>query len=408
MSENKAAVLKKKKKHGFLYLRMVSGSDIWIHVAMVVLMLFGLIMIGSASMGLAVGNNTYLLKTVGKQLVFIIIGYLMMTTLSNRFKLSFLKSRSFPIVMFVMEIALLACLVFSAVGGARAWIRLPLPGLEITIQPSEFAKIIAMLIVAAYAGDTDIHFKNEWDSVKRPIIFIGIFVVTVLVLQSDLGSAAVIFLISCVCLLIPKNAQMRRFQRMLRVLFWIMVAAVVLILSPEGSVIIKSLPIATYMKNRFLSAINPFSDQYGSGYQLVNGLTAFATGGWFGLGFGNSIRKYMDFPAANTDFILAIIVEELGFAGFLFLMILYGTIIFRMLSYAIKIKSERAKIILVGTSMYFLIHIFFNIGGVTGLIPLTGVPLLLVSAGGSSAMSIMACVGIAQSVISAYKNGEIE
>jgi cell division protein FtsW len=375
---------------------------------MVVLMLFGLIMIGSASMGLAVGNNTYLLKTVGKQLVFIIIGYLMMTTLSNRFKLSFLKSRSFPIVMFVMEIALLACLVFSAVGGARAWIRLPLPGLEITIQPSEFAKIIAMLIVAAYAGDTDIHFKNEWDSVKRPIIFIGIFVVTVLVLQSDLGSAAVIFLISCVCLLIPKNAQMRRFQRMLRVLFWIMVAAVVLILSPEGSVIIKSLPIATYMKNRFLSAINPFSDQYGSGYQLVNGLTAFATGGWFGLGFGNSIRKYMDFPAANTDFILAIIVEELGFAGFLFLMILYGTIIFRMLSYAIKIKSERAKIILVGTSMYFLIHIFFNIGGVTGLIPLTGVPLLLVSAGGSSAMSIMACVGIAQSVISAYKNGEIE
>ena len=148
-------------------------------------------------------------------------------------------------------------------------------------------------------------------------------------------------------------------------------------------------------------------DQYGSGYQLVNGLVSFASGGWFGVGFGNSVRKYTDFPAANTDFILAIVVEELGFVGFLLLMTAYAVIIFRLLFFAMKIKNEQARIILVGTAMYFLVHIIFNVGGVTGFIPLTGVPLLMISSGGSSTLSIMMCVGIAQGVIAAYNRGEI-
>ena len=164
----------------------------------------------------------------------------------------------------------------------------------------------------------------------------------------------------------------------------------------------------TYQKNRFLSAINPFIDQYGDGYQLVNGLISFATGGMFGVGFGKSIQKYTNFPAANTDFILAVLVEETGFVGFLGLMGLYTLLIVRLFLYANRIRSERAKMILVGTAMYFMVHIFLNVGGVTGLIPLTGVPLPLMSAGGSSAMSMMFAVGIAQAVISQYHKGEIE
>ena len=171
---------------------------------------------------------------------------------------------------------------------------------------------------------------------------------------------------------------------------------------------IESLPfLKTYQKNRFLSAVNPFIDQYGDGYQLVNGLVSFATGGWFGVGFGKSIRKYTNFPAANTDFILAVLVEEMGFCGFLVVMGLYTFLIVRLFLYAAKIRSEKAKIILVGTAMYFMVHIFLNVGGVTGLIPLTGVPLPLFSAGGSSAMSMMLSVGISQAVISRFHKGEI-
>ena len=215
-------------------------------------------------------------------------------------------------------------------------------------------------------------------------------------------------LIAFTCFLIPSHPQLRRTQRRLGLLFLALLAFTVILLTPWGEGLINALPLKEYQKNRILSAINPFADQYNTGYQLINGLVSFATGGWFGLGFGNSVRKYTNFPAANTDFILAIIVEELGIVGFLAVFIPYCIIIIQLFRYAQKIRSEKAKIILVGTAMYFLIHMIFNIGGVTGLIPLTGVPLLMISAGGSSTLSIMCCVGFSQAVIAKYKQGEIE
>lgn len=398
---------KNQKKH--FSIRLVRGSDIWIHLAMIFLMVFGLVMIGSASMGLAVGNNGYLVKTVVKQAGFLILGYIIMTWLSRNFAMDFFKSSWFPGLMILMEVLLLACLAFHGTNGARAWIRIPLPGLDVSIQPSEFAKIMTMLIVAGYTGDITRHFKKTRELLLKPVLFIGIYVFTVAILQSDFGSAMVIFIIACVCFLIPNHPQMRGFQIFLRICFWIAVVAAIVILSPGGAKFIESLSfLHAYQKKRFESAINPFQDQYGSGYQLVNGLVSFATGGWFGKGFGNSIRKYTDFPEANTDFILAIVVEELGFVGFLVLMAAYCVIIFRLLAYAMKIHNEKAKIILVGTATYFLVHIFVNIGGVTGLIPLTGIPLLMISSGGSSTLSIMMAVGISQAVIGQYKRGEIQ
>ena len=116
----------------------------------------------------------------------------------------------------------------------------------------------------------------------------------------------------------------------------------------------------------------------------------------------------MNFPEASTDFILAIYVEELGWVGFLFLILLYSIIIFRLIHYAKRIKSEAAKIILIGSATYFLVHIFFNIGGITGLIPLTGIPLPLLSSGGTSAVAFMMSIGLSQAVIAAYKRKELQ
>ena len=158
-------------------------------------------------------------------------------------------------------------------------------------------------------------------------------------------------LIAFTCFLIPSHPQLRRTQRRLGLLFLALLAFTVLLLTPWGEGLINALPLKEYQKNRILSAINPFADQYNTGYQLINGLVSFATGGWFGLGFGNSVRKYTNFPAANTDFILAIIVEELGIVGFLAVFIPYCIIIIQLFRYAQKIRSEKAKIILVGTAM---------------------------------------------------------
>ena len=108
----------------------------------------------------------------------------------------------------------------------------------------------------------------------------------------------------------------------------------------------------------------------------------------------------MYLPEATTDYILPIIVEELGIFGFLFIVLLYGVILYRLFYYAFKAKSEGYKVILIGTAMYLSVHFLLNVGGVSGLIPLTGVPLLFISSGSSSLLSVCIAIGISQAVIS--------
>ena len=122
----------------------------------------------------------------------------------------------------------------------------------------------------------------------------------------------------------------------------------------------------------------------------------------------DTIRKYTDFPASNTDFILAIVIEELGFMGFLLIAICYMVIIIRLYKYAFKMKNEKGRIVLVGVATYLFVHFLFNVGGVTGFIPLTGVPLLMISAGGTSTSTTMVAIGLGQAIISQYRQGVIE
>ena len=390
------------------FLRMPKRADGPIFYSIIILSLFGLLMIASSSMGLTVGNPGRLALILIKQIVFLAGGYFSMTWLAFNFRLSFLKSGSFPVWALGIGGALLFCLVFPAAGGARAWIRVPISGVDISIQPSEFAKIMVILVIAAYCGDVKKIFKTNGEIVRRPLIFVVGYILIVLILQSDMGSAAVIFFISIICMMIPQHPQMRLFQNTIRGLFAVGVVGAFYLLSPYGEAVIRRLPLKQYQINRFLSSVNPFIDMYDAGFQLVNGLVSFATGGWFGLGFGNSVRKYTNFPAANTDFILAIIVEELGIVGFMIIFIPYMVIIVQLFRYAMQIKSEQARIILVGTATYLVIHCLFNIGGVTGMIPLTGVPLLMISSGGSSTLAFMIAVGISQAVIDQYRKGMIK
>lgn len=397
--------MEKKRKSGAL--RMPYLYDRYVHFATLVLVLFGLVMITSASMGLAAGNTIYLVNVVAKQIIFSIVGYVGMLLVAKVFTFQRLRDNISLIVIGTI-IALLFALAFQSVGGARAWIRIPMPGGEVTIQPSEFAKISIMLVVAVYLCDLKMKKPTNWELIKTPTILIGIFVFIVAVLQSDFGSAVVMLAIAVIIFLIPQHPQLIKYQKILFILIICGIIGVVFLVSPLGANFVQHLPLAEYQKNRILSAVNPFVDKYGSGYQLVNGLVSFASGGFFGVGFGNSVRKYTNFPAANTDFILSIVVEELGFLGFMVIFVCYGLIILRLFKYAFKMKSEKGKVILIGTSMYILIHFIFNVGGVTGLIPLTGVPLLMISYGGSSTMAAMLAIGLSQAVISRYKQGEFE
>lgn len=334
------------KKRKFLNLRMPKSSDHFLHAAMIILMLFGIIMVGSASMGVAGGNNRFLVITIVKQVIYAVAGYTAMTFLANHFQLKKLKSSTTFLVILATIASLLLCLLFVETNGARAWIRIPLGVTEVTLQPSEFAKIIAILVIALYLGDNLHSYSKKFDLIKRPLFIDGVILFIVWILQSDFGSMAVIFVIICVCFLVPNHPQLRGYQRVLTILFYGSVILGFYILSPSGEHLIAKMTfLKTYQIKRFISAINPFMDQYGTGYQLISGLISFATGGWFGKGLGNSVRKYTNFPAASTDYILAIVVEELGFVGFIGLLAVYGFIIFVLLRYALKMRSEKGRII---------------------------------------------------------------
>lgn len=390
------------------YIKLNADSDLAIHLDVLALCIFGVIMIGSATMGTTVGNFQALALTIAKQLLYVCVGYILMAKLSNSFSIRQLRENGFSYIVITLFIAMLACLAFPSVKGAKAWLRIPFPKFEMTIQPAEFAKIIVYLLVAAHLGDRKKNPKETWwDVVKKPFVLCGLIFAITLFLQKDFGTMTIQFLIFCIVFLIPKNTRLRPLQHILIGLFFVAVVAAIFILSPYGNGIIAHLPIATYQKNRLYSAIDPFKDKYGSGYQIVASLIAMSEGGWTGRGIGNSIRKYMNFPEANNDFILAIVIEELGFVGFLVLMALYAFLILRLLHYARRIHSETAKIILVGCAMYYGLHIFLNVGGVTGLIPMTGIPLPLISAGGSSAIAFLSSIGLCQAVIGAYKRKEI-
>ena len=392
---------------------MPKGYDKTLHYVVIILAIFGTLMIGSASMGLRIDDTSYsnnlLVKTLVKQIVTVIVGYLAMLVLARSFNIKKITAEIVFTTVALTFISLVACLAFDSVGGAKAWIRFGIGGTEVTIQPSEFAKITTILIISAYCGDSRKQYRSTWDSIKIPAVMILLIGLIVYKMQDDFGSMAVISLIAFVCFQIPANPNMRKFQNLMLVSAFAVLAIVLFVLSPQGIQYLEKIPfLKEYQRNRFISTVDPFYDYYNTGYQLTKGLVSFSRGGWFGTGFGSSISKYSDFPAANTDYILAILVEELGYAGFLGLFLLYGIILVKCFIYALRIRSERARIFLVGTAAYLLAHTLFNVGGVTGMIPLTGVPLLMISSGGSSALSFMMAIGICQSVISSFNNGKLK
>ena len=270
LEQNRLAAVPKKKQK-LLSLRMPAKSDRAIQGAMIVLSVYGLLMIASASMGLAVNNQRYLLLVVLKQIVFLAAGYYAMCFFARRFSLKYLQSSKFPPLAIGMGFALMACLVFPEVNGARAWIRVPVSSVDISIQPSEFAKIMTYLIIAAYCGDVRTRYPRGRDIWKRPLIFIFSYLIIIAAFQSDAGSAAVIVLIAAFCMLIPANKQLKPIQGLIAGLLILGIVFFLFLMTDQGVALIEKLPLKEYQKNRFLSSINPFIDRYNTGYQLVNG-----------------------------------------------------------------------------------------------------------------------------------------
>lgn len=384
-----------------LSLRLPKGRNIQIQIGMVLLCLIGLLMIVSASMTTNISTQS-LMNTGLKQIVFILVGYLGYILFARMFSIEFFR-RYILLFAGLMIVVLLVPLLFKPVNGAYAWIPLG----DMSIQPSEFAKLGLIILFAVYLGDVKVRNASWKEILQFPAFYFFVTFIIIMFFQKDTGTAIVLFVIALFEFMMAGHKSLAKIQVTFVVLILIGIVLVFIVLSPAGIHFIKNaFNLPDYMVARFENTVNPFVNKYGSGYQLVNGLVAFVKGNWTGVGYGKSLQKYGYLPAAKTDFILAVIAEEFGFIGVVVVVVLYFMLMFQIFKHAYRSKDEKSRMILVGVGMYLFTHFVLNVGGVTALIPLTGVPLLMLSSGGSSTLSIMFSLGIAQAIIIRQKKEE--
>ena len=384
-------------------------SDRYIDLSLLVISIFGIIMIGSASVD-ASGDWFPAIKNMAKQMFFVGSGYILMLAARKIFSTKKIGLHLINTSYYLILVLMLACLAFPAINGAKAWLHLGIT----TLQPSEFAKILCIVLLAFYFNEVPqaLRVSNNLSSAQKVLMRQKLFkkgfceplgrclilFFVCFLLQNDLGTAIIMFVICMVCFFSANHSYYKLFQKQLWAVMLGGIAAV-----GVGLPIVMNF-LHDYQKARITSWLDPLNPEYvlNQSYQLVNGMIAFTNGGLVGLGLGNSTQKFGYIPEAYNDFITAIICEELGMLGLALIIIPFTTIIVRLFKYAFKMEDGYSKVILIGIATYFFMHLFLNLGGVSGLIPMTGVPLLCISAGGSSTWACFISIGIAQGLIQKY------
>ena len=360
-------------------------------ISSLVLFIFGLIMVFSASsMESYMRYNYSPYHYFFRQLIFLLIG-----------SIGFIFTIIFPtknykkldkLLLFIAIISLGGLLVYGhAANNAASWYKLG----PITVQPSEFAKIILIIYMAVYYDKNRKDLDNQWVIIK-PILF-AIVIVALIAIEPDLGTGMIIMLITLMIFYAVPIDQKNR--SIFNKIFIGGIAIVVLLLITAGTRLLKSYQLERF---NFIDPCERYQEE--SGYQLCNSLIAFKNGGITGKGLGNSTQKYLYLPESYTDFIFSIVVEEWGLIVGIVILLIYLLILFRIIKIARRANNLRNSLIAYGVFCYILIHIMINLFGITGLMPLTGVPLPFLSYGGSYAISMMIAMGLVQRVsVESYK-----
>ncbi len=367
--------------------KLFSKMDIPLFIMVVLFVLFGLVMIYSASNITAVvryGYQPY--HFFIRQAIFVIVSFLIGFLIVLRFPTRNYGALAWPLVFLLIGSLALLFVKGKIAGGAKSWFDLKF----FKIQPSEFAKSILVIFMAIYYNRLNLKKVKNIYAYFVPLSFAAI-VIGLVFMQPDLGSAAIIagiVFLTFISIPVVQNNIMK----------FIKIFSVVVILLVIGFL---------YSGNDFLSSIqkgrlnfkNPCSRYTETtGYQVCNGFIAINNGGLFGVGLGNSTQKYLYLPESHTDFIFPIIVEELGLVTGIIIILGYAYILSRILKIAKTSENLRCSILAYGTFWYFTLHILVNLLGVLALIPLTGVPLPFLSYGGSFTVNAIIMIFVVERV----------
>jgi len=346
----------------------------WINMATVFLLLaLGLTALYSVSWV----DNVLNLEHFNRQIVALILGLILATFFAS-FDYRLLSSYSTRFYFVTIAMLLAVFFLGTTVRGTTGWI-----GFEnLRFQPVEIVKLIMIIFLASFLSKK----KTELEMLPRIIASIVLVALPVyLVLkQPDFGSAAVIIAI-WIGMLIASGIN----KKSLAIIFLVGVLA-----ATSGWFILKN-----YQKARIINFVKPSNDPLGSGYNVIQSIVAVGSGGIFGKGLGHGSQSQLNFlPEKHTDFIFASIAEELGMIGSAIVLILYGTLLYRLKETARLARDNFGYLVVIGIIIMIFVQIFINIGMNIGIVPVAGVPLPLLSFGGSSLITILASLGIIQSV----------
>ncbi|MFC6206147.1 FtsW/RodA/SpoVE family cell cycle protein [Levilactobacillus tongjiangensis] len=371
--------------------------DYWLVVPYLILSVLGIVMVYSASADIGSQNGGSPGSYLVKQAIYVIMGLIIV---SFMIMLNINKLRDKNILRYAGYVALASLLLLLVMGqtinGAAGWFHVG----PISIQPAEFVKfyvIIWLANVIAQRQD-DIELYGWWVTMRWPLAICAGIVGLILV-QPDLGGATINATIIFVMVLASGISTKKSVS-----IFGAALLGVVLVVFPLLTKISEmGFAKNVYQLQRIVAFVHPFAHSQGVGQQLVNSYYALSNGGIFGVGWGNSIQKTGYLPEPNTDFIMAILTEELGLITALAVVTLLFILILRTLLVGIRSNSTYQSLICYGVATYLTIQSIFNLGGVLGMLPITGVTFPFISYGGSSTWTLALVMGTVMNISARQK-----
>jgi len=346
-------------------------------VIVLVLMSIGMVIVASASIpeGIAISDDPF--RFLKRQALYILLCFFIIASLVN-IPFSFWYKHQILVLALSLGALLAVLLVGTEVNGSVRWLRIGL----FNVQPSEFSKLAIVLFLASYLVRRQEEVVDTIKGFIKPLVVLSLFAI-LLLLQPDLGSTVVIVVVMMGMLFIA-NAKLVNF-----------IAIIVSLLA----VIVTLVVTSPYRMARVVGFLDPWADPFGRSYQLTQSLMAFGRGGWFGQGLGNSVQKLEYLPEAHTDFIMAILAEELGFIGVSIVILLEFILVYRAFSIGKKALALKTPLVFpgyvaIGIAIWFFFQTAVNIGAASGIAPTKGLTLPLVSYGGSSLISIAIAVAL--------------
>ena len=379
-----------------------------------ILSIIGLIVVYSTTSALAIQSGVSSIRMVRTQGLFFILS-LLTIALIYKFSLNFLRNKKVLAFVIFIEVILLILSRFitDTVNGAHGW--LTIPG-GFSIQPAEYLKVILVWYLALIFSKRQDEIRdydyqalthNEW--IPRNLNdwrWLTLILIGIVVIMPDLGNATILAL-TVLIMITASGVGYRWFTSLLGLV--VGVSTIIL-----GSIWIigvdrvAKIPVFGYVAKRFSAFFNPFNDLSGAGHQLANSYYAMSNGGWFGLGLGNSIEKQGYLPEAHTDFVFAIVIEELGFVGASLILALLFFLILRIILVGIRAKNPFNSMMAIGIGGMILVQTFINIGGISGLIPSTGVTFPFLSQGGNSLWVLSVAIAFVLNIDASEKRAKME